>query len=224
MSQYNLSLNTTFQPFTYEEMLKPVLIATQEHRAIEEGLATLEEEAAIWDKLANSAVDKDTYDVYKNFSDEVEAMITSMNMYAGGAWDKLHGFMTSTLKVDYVAECEKSLSKHLGRGVKSIEANAFSNCPWLSEVYCRATTPPVLGEGVFSNSEELGNIYVPAASVDAYKKAAGWSKFADKIMGYDFIAGSNVMQSDLFSVATLCIGLLSQGSIDVECGHNTKRN
>ena len=35
------------------------------------------------------------------FSDEVEAMITSMNMYAGGAWDKLHGFMTSTLKVDY---------------------------------------------------------------------------------------------------------------------------
>ena len=35
------------------------------------------------------------------FSDEVEAMITSINMYACGAWDKLHGFMTSTLKVDY---------------------------------------------------------------------------------------------------------------------------
>ena len=35
------------------------------------------------------------------FSDEVEAMITSMDMYAGGAWNKLQGFMTSTLKVDY---------------------------------------------------------------------------------------------------------------------------
>lgn len=35
------------------------------------------------------------------FSDEVEAMITSMDMYAGSAWNKLQGFMTSTLKVDY---------------------------------------------------------------------------------------------------------------------------
>lgn len=35
------------------------------------------------------------------FSDEVEAMITSMDMFAGTAWNKLQGFMTSTLKVDY---------------------------------------------------------------------------------------------------------------------------
>ena len=35
------------------------------------------------------------------FSDEVEAMITSMDMFAGSAWNKLQGFMTSTLKVDY---------------------------------------------------------------------------------------------------------------------------
>ena len=35
------------------------------------------------------------------FSDEVEAMITSMNLFAGDAWNKLQGYMTSTLKVDY---------------------------------------------------------------------------------------------------------------------------
>ena len=35
------------------------------------------------------------------FSDEVEAMITSMDMFAGSAWNKLQGYMTSTLKVDY---------------------------------------------------------------------------------------------------------------------------
>ena len=38
------------------------------------------------------------------FSDEVEAMITSMDMFAGGAWNKLQGYMTSTLKVDYDGE------------------------------------------------------------------------------------------------------------------------
>lgn len=99
----------------------------------------------------------------------------------------------TTIGASAFSDCAEFYAVHLGRSLKSIEANAFSNCPWLSEVYCRATTPPVLGEGVFSNSAELGNIYVPAASVDAYKTAAGWSKFADKIMGYDFIAGSNVM-------------------------------
>lgn len=44
------------------------------------------------------------------FSDEVEAMITSMDMYAGSAWNKLQGFMTSTLKVDY-AEKQITLSE-----------------------------------------------------------------------------------------------------------------
>lgn len=35
------------------------------------------------------------------FSEEVEEMISSMDMVAGNAWNKLHGYMTSTLKVDY---------------------------------------------------------------------------------------------------------------------------
>ena len=29
-------------------------------------------------------------------------------------------------------------------------------------------------------------IYVPTASVDAYKAAEGWSSYADAIVGYDF--------------------------------------
>ena len=35
------------------------------------------------------------------FSDDVEAMITAMDLYAAEAWNKLQGYMTSTLKVDY---------------------------------------------------------------------------------------------------------------------------
>ena len=29
-------------------------------------------------------------------------------------------------------------------------------------------------------------IYVPTASVDAYKASEGWSNYADSIVGYDF--------------------------------------
>ena len=99
----------------------------------------------------------------------------------------------TTIGAAAFSDCAELYRAHLGRGVKSIEANAFCNNPWLSYLYCRAIVPPTLGADVFSNSTRLNNIYVPAASVDAYKKAAGWSEFADKIKAYDFIADSEIM-------------------------------
>lgn len=46
-------------------------------------------------------------------------------------------------------------------------------------------TPPTLGSSVFS-STSVASIHVPQASIEAYKSASGWSKYAGKIVGYDF--------------------------------------
>jgi hypothetical protein len=43
------------------------------------------------------------------------------------------------------------------------------------------TTPPTLEYEVFENNASGRKIYVPAASVDAYKAAEGWSEYADDI-------------------------------------------
>lgn len=59
-------------------------------------------------------------------------------------------------------------------------------------LYCKPTTPPVIIEedGEYSSDELFGacipTIYVPAESVEAYKKANFWREYADKIIGYDF--------------------------------------
>ena len=75
----------------------------------------------------------------------------------------------------------------IGKSIKYIDENAFNNCSALVEIYCKATTPPTL-ENVAALGGVYGKqkIYVPTASVDAYKKASNWSSYASKIVGYDF--------------------------------------
>lgn len=78
------------------------------------------------------------------------------------------------------ATCQSLTSITLPEGVMSIGDKAFAYCDVLTTVTCLAEIPPTLGETVFYSSPALTNIYVPSASVDAYK--AAWSEYADKIV------------------------------------------
>uniref|UniRef100_UPI00405612AD leucine-rich repeat protein n=1 Tax=Alistipes sp. TaxID=1872444 RepID=UPI00405612AD len=70
--------------------------------------------------------------------------------------------------------------------VTSIGDRAFSSCMRLTSVYCKPTTPPTGGYGMFYNNASGRKIYVPRNSVEAYKSADGWKDYADYIEGYDF--------------------------------------
>lgn len=50
----------------------------------------------------------------------------------------------------------------------------------MKAIIIRATTPPTLGSGVFDNTKNCP-IYVPDASVDAYKSATNWTTYASRI-------------------------------------------
>ena len=64
--------------------------------------------------------------------------------------------------------------------VTTIDHYAFADCYSLTSITVEATTPPSLGSGVFDNTNNCP-IYVPAASVNAYKSASGWSTYASRI-------------------------------------------
>ena len=80
----------------------------------------------------------------------------------------------------------------IGSGVHTIGSRAFMFCQSLSNVYCKPVTPPSGNFDMFSTY--VGNsyvpldctIHVPTMSVTAYKRAFGWTEYADKIVGYDF--------------------------------------
>lgn len=78
------------------------------------------------------------------------------------------------------AACSGLTSIDIPSGVTTIGKYAFYNCRSLTSVTVNALTPPNIGTSVFSNTNDCP-IYVPAASVDAYKAASGWSGYADRI-------------------------------------------
>ncbi len=67
--------------------------------------------------------------------------------------------------------------------VTSFGAYAFYTCSNLAAVHVQATTPPSLGTDAFTGNAGGRTIYVPSASVDTYKAAAGWSAYAGSIVG-----------------------------------------
>ena len=80
-------------------------------------------------------------------------------------------------------DCDALTSVTIPDSVTTIGSYAFYNCDALKEVYCKPTTPPSLGNSsVFDNNSSDRKIYVPTASVDAYKAASRWSEYADAIV------------------------------------------
>ncbi len=99
----------------------------------------------------------------------------------------------SVTKIIYSAfsGCTSLRSVIISNSVTEIGWNAFYGCTSLKEVYCKAKTPPTAAadEGdwsAFSDNASGRKIYVPRASVEAYKQADYWKDYASDIVGYDF--------------------------------------
>lgn len=71
MANYSLILNAPFKPFSYQEMVAPVLAATQAHQAIEEDYANLTAAANTVAGKANEQTDPYAYKMYKTYADDL---------------------------------------------------------------------------------------------------------------------------------------------------------
>ena len=77
--------------------------------------------------------------------------------------------------------CSALTSVTIPSSVTNIGSSAFRDCSVLASVTVEATTPPTLGNNVFSNTSSNLVIYVPSESVGTYKSASVWSTYASKI-------------------------------------------
>jgi hypothetical protein len=75
--------------------------------------------------------------------------------------------------------CSNLTSVTIPNSVTSIDGSAFSDCSGLTDVYCLAEdVPETYYSDVFEHSPiESATLYVPEASLEAYRTTSPWSGF-----------------------------------------------
>lgn len=72
MSNYSLVIDSRFNPFSYQEMLAPALMATQAHQELENQYSELATKANIWNEMANKYTDPYAYKMYKTYANDLK--------------------------------------------------------------------------------------------------------------------------------------------------------
>lgn len=77
--------------------------------------------------------------------------------------------------------CMSLQSATWGKGVTSMGEYAFRQCPNLTTMICKPTTPVDIYDDTYFDKEQYTTIhvYVPAASLNAYKTAKNWNLFTN---------------------------------------------
>ena len=86
----------------------------------------------------------------------------------------------SVMSIEYGAfyKCSGLTSVTIGSGVKNISNSAFASCSNLADVYCYAENVPSTQSDAFKDSYvDYATLYVPEASVAAYKASGPWNGF-----------------------------------------------
>ena len=72
MANYELVVNSKFQPFSFERYIQPYQIYGQAYREVENTLGELDTKASIWEEMANEQTDPYAYKMYKTYANDLE--------------------------------------------------------------------------------------------------------------------------------------------------------
>ncbi len=87
------------------------------------------------------------------------------------------------------ADCSDMEEITVGAKVAELGEFVFGNCDKLKSIYCKPVSPPKIKDLGFGGTRAFNydyTIYVPNASLSAYKLDEGWKFYEGRIVGYDF--------------------------------------
>lgn len=134
---------------------------------------------------ASSAITRNEITLTNLVSVEIGDCVTSIGNYAfqncSGLTNIVIPDSVTSIGGSTFYKCSSLTSINIPSGVTSIGSNAFNGCNSLASVTVNAATPPTLGSSYVFNNTNNCPIYVPSASVNAYKTATNWSTVASRI-------------------------------------------
>ena len=120
-----------------------------------------------------------------------EVTFGKVGVISNGAFHSCHALTQIDLRGSGVrqigeaafANCTALTKVFLPASVEKIDGLVFGYCSALQSITIDALNPPTLGDDIFFglNADQIPNIYVPAISVNDYKRDAKWSTYAAKI-------------------------------------------
>ena len=82
MANYELVVNSKFQPFSFERYIQPYQIYGAAYKELENQYGELATKASIWEEMANEQTDPYAYKMYKTYANDLEEKSLS-NMIDG---------------------------------------------------------------------------------------------------------------------------------------------
>ena len=138
-----------------------------------------------------------------------EGVVTIGNLAFNGCLN-LHevrlGEGCSYVGADSFAGCANLKAVTIGSNVATIMNYAFGNCSGLNEIVIYAITPPSLPYTNALTNTNNCPIYVPDASVEAYRSATNWVNYAPRIYSLtDYALGAIIIEFVDEQVKTICL-------------------
>lgn len=79
MANSNFITNqTVFEPFTYDEIYRPLQESTAVHNQIADAYAELDAKASVWENMANKATDRRTYEQYMKYANDLRRNVNEL--------------------------------------------------------------------------------------------------------------------------------------------------
>ena len=133
-------------------------------------------ETSMWNEVTFTNITRLDYQVFRGSTISKIKLPSVETMAGNNNYEGIFSYCQNLVLVDIGENCSSIGSNSLGRFVGTSGNNVT--------VVVRATTPPSLA-GALINTQwvyaTVGELYVPDASVDAYKEATNWSRYADII-------------------------------------------
>lgn len=118
MANIVLTNNAKFTPYTFDEMLKPLAMATQEYNAIEEGIAELGSKADLMRMYANEEPDSEWSKKYTQYANDLDKQAESLAKYGlnpasrQGLLNLKRAYSTSVSPIEEAAKARKEAYKY----------------------------------------------------------------------------------------------------------------